>query len=193
VALALASGGAGWVMGQREPENREPASADSVATRVATLPWASQTRAPAIAESSGDPAVSVHVVGDAKTTAGAGASCEAADQDTGVLDIALLERTLTEGTETERYAALTEALQSESDLPPRLLQQTYVTDLAESVRVLAFKAYVDSISDDRAEVRRMLESGVYDLSAAVQAESRRRLAELERFESMLAATPWQGH
>ena len=132
-----------------------------------------------------------HVVGDATTTPGGGASCEPADEDTSVLDLPLLERTLTEGTETERYAALTEALQSESDVPPRLLQQTYVTDLSDDVRLLAFKAYVDSISDDRAEVRNTLESGVYDMSAVVQAESRRRLAELESFELMLTEAPPQ--
>jgi hypothetical protein len=56
---------------------------------------------------------------------------------------------------------------------------------------VAFKAYVDSISDDRREVRDTLESGVYDMSAAVQAESRRRLAELERYEHTLAAAPLQ--
>ena len=83
-------------------------------------------------------------------------------------------------------------MQSGFDLPPRLLQQTYVSDLSESVRLLAFKAYVDSISDDRGEVRATLESGVYDMSAAVQAESRRRLAELDRYELMLAAGPPQG-
>ena len=150
-----------------------------------------ETRAPAITVPSGDQAVLAHVVGHAKTTSVGGASCEPADEDTGVLDIALLERTLTEGTETERHAALTEALQSESDVPPQLLQQTYVTDLSESVRLLAFKAYVDAISDDRAEVRNLLESGIYDMSAAVEAESRRRLAELERFELMLAEAPPQ--
>jgi hypothetical protein len=193
IAIALASGGTGWVLGQREPEIRGPASADGVATRVATLPGAPKTRLPAITESWGDQAVSAHVVGDAKATAGDGASCEPAAEVTGVLDIALLERKMTEGTETERYAALTEALQSESDVPPPLLQQTYVTDLAESVRLLAFKAYIDAISDDRTEVRNTLESGVYDMSAAVQAESRRRLAELERYEVMLTTVPPQGY
>ena len=60
------------------------------------------------------------------------------------------------------------------------------------MRLLAFKAYVDAISDDRREVRALLESGAYDRSVAVQAESRRRLAELEQFELMLAAAPSQG-
>jgi len=191
-AIALAAGGAGWVLGQREPDHRDPASADGVATRVATLPWASETRAAAVTDSSDDQAVTADVVGDGNTTSGAGASCAPADEDTGVLDIALLERKLAEGIEAERLAALTEALQSESDVPPQLLQQAYVTDLAESVRLLAFKAYVDAIADDRTEVRNTLESGIYDISAAVQAESRRRLAELDRFELMLAEAPPQG-
>lgn len=193
VALALASGGAGWVLGQRGHDGGEAATANRVATRVATVPRTAETRAPgATAESFGDRAVLGHVVADGETTLVSGTSCELADEVLGVLDVALLERMLTEGTEAERYAALTAALQSESDVPPRLLQQTYVSDLAESVRLLAFEAYVDSISDDRGEVRATLESGIYDMSDAVQAESRRRLAELERYERMLAAAPSQG-
>ena len=139
-----------------------------------------------------DRAVLGHVVADAETTLLSESSCEPSDEGSGLVDVALLERTLREGTETERLAALTEALQSGFNLPPRLLQQTYVNDLAESVRLLAFEAYVDSISDDRGEVRATLESGVYDMSAAVQAESRRRLAELEQYERMLAAAPSPG-
>lgn len=191
VALALASGGAGWVLGQRGHEGLEPASADGATAHVATMSWASETRASAITDSFGEQAVLVEFIAEQGTTSGSGASCEPADESTDVLDVALLKRTLAEGTETDRRAALTAALQLESDVPPRLLQQTYVTDLSESVRLLAFKAYVDSISDDRSEVRSMLESGVYDMSEAVQAESRRRLAELERFEQMLAAAPPQ--
>jgi hypothetical protein len=60
------------------------------------------------------------------------------------------------------------------------------------VRLLAFTAYVDSVSDDRAEARLALESGVYNGSSAVQAEAQRRLAELEQYERVLAGTPPQG-
>ena len=160
---------------------------------LVTVPRVSETRVPdATTGSIGDRAPWVHVVTDDETTLASEPACEAADAGSGGLDLALLERKLTEGTETERYAALTAALQSESDVPPRLLQHTFVNDLSESVRLLAFEAYVDSISDDRSEVRATLESGVYDMSAAVQAESRRRLAELERYELMLAEAPSQG-
>jgi hypothetical protein len=191
-AIVLASGTTGWVLGQRGHGGREPASPEEDATHVATLAPASETRMPAAtAESFDDGTAMVQVAAEDETTLVRKSSCEPADEGTGVLDVALLERTLTEGTETERYAALTEALQSEFDLPARLLQRTYVNDLSESVRVVAFKAYVDSISDDRREVRDTLESGVYDMSAAVQAESRRRLAELERYEHTLAAAPLQ--
>lgn len=192
-ALALASGTTGWFLGQGGHDGREPASANGVATRVATVPWMSETRVlGATTEALGDSAVLGHVVVDDEATLVNGTSCDLGDEGPGVLDVARLERTLTEGIETERFAALTAALQSGFDLPPRLLQQTYVNDLAESVRLLAFEAYVDSISDDRGEVRATLESGVYDKSAAVQAESRRRLAELEQYERMLAEAPSQG-
>mgnify|MGYP006371363433 CR=1 FL=1 len=116
-------------------------------------PAAPVARASAIIESFGDRAELSYVVADEETMAGAETSCEPADEGAGVLDVALLERMLTEGIETERYAALTKALQSEFDLPPQLLRQTYVSDLSESVRLLAFNAYVDSISDEIPEPR----------------------------------------
>lgn len=192
-ALALVSGTAGWVLGHQGHDSRESASANQVATHVAAVSPALETRVGgATAESASDKAVPVHLVADDETTVVSESSCELADDGAGFLDVALLERALTEGTETERHAALTEALQSGFNLPPRLLQQTYVNDLSESVRLLAFKAYADSIADDRRKVRDTLESGVYDMSAAIQAESRRRLAELEQFELMLAAAPSQG-
>jgi hypothetical protein len=53
--------------------------------------------------------------------------------------------------------------------------------------------YVDAISDDRTEVRAALQDGSYNGSAAVQAESQRRLAELEQLERMLAEAPPQGN
>jgi hypothetical protein len=118
-------------------------------------------------------------------------SCEPADEDPGV-DAEVLERTLAEGTESERHGALTQALQAGIELPPELLRQTYGSDPSESVRLLAFTTYVDAVSDDRAEVRAALESGAYNGSSAVQAEAHRRLAELEQYERMLVETPPQG-
>jgi len=105
VALALASGGAGWVMGQRGHEGREFASARVVPAPVATVPVASDRRTLAVDESFGDRALFVHAVADEETTSEAGASCEPADDGAGILDVALLERTLAEGTETERHGA----------------------------------------------------------------------------------------
>jgi hypothetical protein len=127
-----------------------------------------------------------------KTTVASEPSAEPADDDSGVVYIDALTRTLADGTESERYAALTQALQAGIDVPAELLQQTYGSDLSASVRLLALEAYVDSVSDDRDQVRVALQSALYDGSSAVQAEAQRRLSELERYESLLAETSPQG-
>jgi hypothetical protein len=116
-------------------------------------------------------------------------SYEPADEDCGVVDVEVVTRTLAEGSESERYRALTQLLEAGIELPLELLQWTYASDSSETVRLLAFTAYVDSVSDDRAEARFALESGVYNGSSAVQAEAQRRLAELEQYEHVLAEIP----
>ena len=60
------------------------------------------------------------------------------------------------------------------------------------MRLLALTTYVDSVADDRSSVRSALESAVQDPSTAVQTEARRRLAELDQVERMLAESLPQG-
>ena len=117
---------------------------------------------------------------------------ETADETAAVVDVKLLERTLMGGTDSERHAALVRALEAGMELPPQFLWQTYASDPSERVRLLALTTYVDSASDDRASVRSALESAVQDPNTAVQTEARRRLAELDQFERMLAESLPQG-
>jgi len=70
-----------------------------------------------------------------------------------------------------------------------VLRYVYFTDTSESTRFLAFTTYVEPRSQHPAEVRAALESGIYDASSAVRAESERRLAELEEYERALAKNP----
>ena len=99
VALTLTSGTTGWFVGQRGHDGGEAAAANGLATGVATVPRAAETRAPgATAEPFGDTASWFRAVSDDETTLVGGSSCESADEGAGGLDVALLERTLTEGT-----------------------------------------------------------------------------------------------
>ena len=216
-ALAAASGTSGWALGQHGHDERGPAPEHTVGMRGATVRESPPTRGSGAAvQAFADGTVSVHVdrvaaewllrelgrrgavqdaAGSIKTEDGVvidEASCELAVQDTDVVHVELLERTLTEGSERERYDALTQALEAGIDLPPELLGRLYESDPSESVRLLAFTTYVDSVSDDRSQVRAALQSGVYDSSTAVQAEAQRRLAELERYELALSETRPQG-
>jgi hypothetical protein len=188
-ALAVTSGAAGWALGQGGHDGPEPATAHVVDPYVATVPRSPQAREPAVQAFPYE----TRTVDTDDTVVASEPSCEVAAEDTGVLDMELLERTLTEGTESERHAALTHALEAGGgDLPPELLQRIYESDPSEAVRVLAFTTYVDSVSDNRAEARFALESGLYDASSAVQVEAQRRLAELEQFERALSEIPPQG-
>jgi hypothetical protein len=190
VALSVASGAAGWALKQPGHDSRVPAPAAIADARVANVTRPSISRVPDAAIRSTVPDVAYQAAIDSAVV-DIESSCEPADEDVGVVDATLLERTVAEGTESERQAALTRALQAGIDLPRELLRVTYGSDPSESVRLLAFTTYVDAVSDNRVEVRAALESGAYNDSPAVQAEAQRRLAELDSYERALAETPPQ--
>jgi hypothetical protein len=216
-ALAVTSGAAGWALGQGGQDGPAPAPADIADARAAAPPRVPEARRRGTAiHVFADGSVSVHVdhvaadwlllelgrrgavppgtAGRANdgTAVVSDSSYEPADEDCDVVDVEVLTRTLAEGSESERHTALTRLLEAGIDLPPALLRQTYASDPSENVRLLAFTALVDSVSDDRTEARVALESGVYNESSAVQAEAQRRLAELEQYERTLAETAAQG-
>jgi hypothetical protein len=91
-------------------------------------------------------------------------------------------RTLREGNETQRLAALQQADSVGAVLPSDLLQQFIDSDPSDQVRVQAFKAYVDMRSNDADAVAKLLDAGRYNQSAAVRAESDKRL---EMFDQRL--------
>lgn len=92
------------------------------------------------------------------------------------------------GTDGERLAALTQALQYGIEIQPQLLIDAYLNDPSEDVRLLAFTTYVDSVSDEVEVVRAALQSATNNTSPIVQAEADRRLAELTNYEAAVAAT-----
>jgi hypothetical protein len=83
-------------------------------------------------------------------------------------------RALREGTESERLAALQSANSVGAVLPADLLQQFIDSDPSDQVRLEAFKAYVNSHSNDADAVARELDVARYNQSAAVREESSRR-------------------
>jgi len=91
-------------------------------------------------------------------------------------------RTLREGNDAERLAALQEADSVGATLPADLLQQFIDSDPSDQVRLQAFKAYVDKRSNDADAVAKVLDAGRYNQSAAVRAESSKRL---EMFDQRL--------
>jgi hypothetical protein len=216
-ALAMTSGAAGWALGQGGHDRPAPAPPEIADARAGAPSRVPEARRHGTAiQVFADGSVSVHVdhvtadwlllelgrrgavppgtTGPANdgTAVVSDSSCESADEGCGVVDVEVLRRTLAEGSDSERYTALTRLLEAGIDLPLDLLQRIYESDAFEAVRLLAFTAYVDSVSDDRAEVRLALESGVYNDNSALQAEAQRRLNELEQYERVLAETPPQG-
>jgi hypothetical protein len=101
-----------------------------------------------------------------------------------------LATTLTLGTDSERHAALTKALQYDIELPPDLLVNAYVNDPSDDVRLLAFTTYIDSQSDVEV-IRSALRSAMNNTSQIVQAEAQRQFDELTSYEAAVAATALQ--
>jgi hypothetical protein len=91
-------------------------------------------------------------------------------------------RTLREGNQDQRLAALQEADSARTVVPAELLQKFIDSDPSDQVRLQALKAYVDSHVDDADAVSQILDAGRSNPSAAVRAESQRRL---EMFDQSL--------
>jgi hypothetical protein len=91
-------------------------------------------------------------------------------------------RTLREGNQDQRLAALQQADMAGAVVPAELLQKVIDSDPSDQVRLEALKAYVDSHTDDADAVVQILDAGRSNPSAAVRAESQRRL---EMFDQSL--------
>src|SRR5688572_21733552 len=168
VAVAVASATAGWALG-RDQKGRHPVSAESAGTVIPSSVNAAAPRHAGQFGSADKPAEPIVRLPQP--------TCNATEAAPEAVDVAGLERTLTDGSESERYTAFIRALQSGIDLSPELLRAVFDTDESETMRLLAFGTYVDARSGHPAEVRAMLERGIYDESSALREEAQRRLAE----------------
>lgn len=172
--VAAVSASAGWAIGQAGRDATGPAPAAPVV----------------VAFTGSDPARDAASVSAAPLEADA-TSCDAFAIESDVVDPEALELALTYGAGSERYDALVQALEAGVEMPPELLWQTYATDLAEDLRLLALTTWADLVADDGFAVRTGLQMAASDASPAVRAEARHRLDELDRYERMRTETAAQ--
>jgi hypothetical protein len=218
VTVAIASA-AGYAFGARSHDSRNAQSRDTLATRSALTELAPSTSNSATQQVSvrDDGTVSIHIdrvplvwlmdelnrkgarlplAGKVAKKNVASSMALAGDQqdkeEPDAVEQARLADALREGTDDDRFAALTRASQVGIDLPADLLRQAYETDPSERLRLLAFTTYLDAVSGNIESVREALNSGTINQSAVVRAEAHKRIQELEQYEMALAATPPQG-
>ena len=94
---------------------------------------------------------------------------------------------LLNGTEQERIAALTHALEQGIDVPLELLRETVESGPSSDLRLLAFRMYVDALSADSEDAGAALTLGTSSDDPAVRAEALARLAEFEQLRQASAA------
>ena len=179
VLIAIIAALSGWTLGRRDSEvvvGSDPASTLQASPAAHTV--ASTTDASRIAAS--------------RIATNVAAQCAPAPDAPAPTTASELVTALTSGTDSERQAALTKALQYDIEIPPDLLINAYVNDPSDDVRLLAFTTYIDSVSDDVEAARAALQSATNNTSSIVQAEAYRRLDDLARYEAGLAAAAAQG-
>lgn len=103
-----------------------------------------------------------------------------------------LLRTIRQGSDTDRFTGLLQARDESLPLPGTLLKTLFETDASDSVRLLAFEAYLEAEALQPAALRSALESALYVPNAGVQQEARRRLDELAERERIDAASVQAG-
>jgi hypothetical protein len=89
---------------------------------------------------------------------------------------------LREGNEIERKAALQKAFTSGVEVPSDMLQQLVDTDPSSEVRLNAYKAYLDSASNDATVFSAVLAMGHNNANSDVRAEARKRQDEFDALQ-----------
>ena len=88
------------------------------------------------------------------------------------------------GTEPERWQALSDARTESVAVSDEQLRHIYETDASDRVRLEALESAVNLRDGDPQAQRKLLEVAQYVPNAAVQAEARRRLAEIDESQRM---------
>ena len=99
---------------------------------------------------------------------------------------------LRDGSEAERYAVLTQAVQAGLELPAGDLIDTFQRESSDRIAMLAFSTYIDSVAEDANAAREGLARGLESTNAAVRDDAARRMIELESLARVQASIPEQG-
>ncbi len=183
-ALALLSAAIGWMLGASRPayppeDAARPMQAGAAAPAalqrwsVMSYPQPPETAAPATpsAQAAGAP---IETACPPRTTP---------EERTQWLNA------IREGDEPTRFDGLLKTRSAGVRLPDELLQTLFENDASDRVRLLAFENYLEPRSGSVDEMRRALQAGLDIPSAAIQADARRRLAQLAELERIDAAHP----
>jgi hypothetical protein len=95
------------------------------------------------------------------------------------------------GSEQERIDGLLQAREAAVPLPDDTLKTLFETDASEQVRLRAFEAYLESRSGNLDETRSALQAAQYVPNAAIQAEAKAQLQQLQDIERIDAASQQQ--
>lgn len=102
-----------------------------------------------------------------------------------------LLQAIRQGSEQERVDGLMQAREGAVALPDDALKTLFETDASEHVRLRAFEAYLERRSGSIEEMRSALQAAQFVPSAAIQAEAKAQLQQLQDYERIDAASGQQ--
>ena len=102
-----------------------------------------------------------------------------------------LLQAIRQGSEQERVDGLLQAREGAVTVPDEALKTLFETDASELVRLRAFEAYLEGRSGNVEQLRSALQAAQYVPSAAIQAEAKAQLQQLQDYERIDAASGQQ--
>ena len=193
LALALVSGGVGWMLHAPDapppaPAATAAATAEAPSSRLSVLSWPQPAEEPAAAPRP----VRAEQAGCAGKDAAATAAAPAqAPRDEAPAE--RLARALRGGSEQQRYDALLQARSEGAPLPEGQLMRLMAQDPSERVRLLAFENYIEAQSGDLDALRTGLQAVMRIPHTALQAKAREQLDGIEQLYQHNAALDPQQH
>jgi len=105
--------------------------------------------------------------------------------------VAQLLQAIRQGSEQERLDGLLQARDGAVALPDDTLKTLFETDASEQVRLRAFEAYLEGRSGNTEDLRAALQAAQFVPNAAIQAEAKAQLQQLQDYERIDAASGQQ--
>jgi len=178
VMVAIAAAGCGWIVGRLQTAPAASVAEPDGGTESAALATRHIATHVPVADVDHRAAAAIPAASDA----GGG-------NPPGGLDPELLAASLAGGTDAQRLAALTTALEYDVELPAERLIAAYEHDASDQVRLLAFTTYVDTLATQVDAARAAMQAATGNTSDVVRMEAARRLAELAAYEVQMTLAP----